>query len=234
LIPAEKPKPGEPIVTMHTSPPQTTATAQPVPPRPRRRWLWAIGATSALLLCGGLTVIGVFWVGWKPLSETKALEGLPGSETTSKSLIEADLSGLGLTKGQIRDARDDPEWAAAEWVYLEGAAIEYQINGSLAVSIWALKYQDADTALIDYSAASEAASRTCGAYFILGGVIKCTYGDADERIYWHDIWIIEIVAWKGVSPEPEKLLDAVREALVAHWALLAQRQSTEVTYGARD
>lgn len=191
----------------------------------RSRFL-LIGVLIAFVVCiGGAAafVLILATLNQRGQAEMAALGTWPDAGHPPADLIAVDLSHLGLRMGEVRRARDDEAYARPDWLYQEGSVIDYFSDTTRAVSLWALKYPAQAEALDDFNGLVGFAAQTCGSEMHAGGVILCSYNDASRKVFWHDIWIVDMVAFEGVAIPHGKLVDRVRDAVAAHWRKLATR-----------
>jgi hypothetical protein len=160
------------------------------------------------------------------VAEVSAMEPWPDPEIPSQDLVTVDLSHLGLEVGQLKNARDEETWAGGG--YKEGSMITYQAHGQDVVGIWVLRYETKQAAGDDFGIAQAWASQlgNCGmnSYAFLGnrGVVHCRTNNGYDKIFWNDYWIVDIVALDGTDLTSDVLVDKVRDAISAHWKVIAQ------------
>lgn len=150
----------------------------------------------------------------------------PGAGVSPEALVAVDLSNFGLVAGQIQDARVEETWASAN--YADGAVVIYESGAQQVVGVWVMKYLDKDTARSDYMSVQASAKETgtCGrsfyAYNKSSGLLHCQFSDFYQKLFWNDMWIVNIVALEGANVTPDILVDQVRDALVSHWKAIPQ------------
>jgi hypothetical protein len=183
-----------------------------------------IGITvGALCLC--LIVAGSWlFLIQRGVAEVREMGPWPGSEIAPEQLVQVDLSNLGLEARQMQNAREEETWADGQ--YEAGVLIKYEAKGKEVVSIWALRYADRETAAEDFTSVQSFAQQTCPvniwAQLLATGIIHCSFSDAHIKVFWSDYWIVNIMALDGTGIAPDILLDQVRDAISAHWKLIAQ------------
>jgi hypothetical protein len=187
--------------------------------RRQKRWLIGLGIPAALV------VLGIFlWI-QRGVAEVRAMGPWPGIEVSAEEIARVDLSQLGLEVDQIQDARDEESWAGGG--YEEGVLITYESGGERVVAVWALRYETEQAANNDYSSAQAwtGVPGICGmssyAHWGNSGVIRCWFGNSYDKILWNDTWIVDIVALEGSESTADVLVDQVRDAIAAHWKVIA-------------
>lgn len=195
------------------------------PKKPNRNLpILFIGITAgALCLCLIIAGSWLFLI-QRGVAEVRAMGPWPGSDVAPEELVKVDLSHLGLEAGKIQDARDEETWAEGQ--YEAGTFIAYQSKGEEVVGIWALRYIDREAAAEDFTSVQSFAQQTCPvntwAQLLAMGIIHCSFSDAHIKVFWSDYWIVNIMALDGTGIAPDVLLDQVRDAISAHWKLIAQ------------
>ncbi len=209
------------VVPVSVAPEQLQGTVEPSEVRRKqRRWLVGLGIPALLI------VIGVFTLIQRGVAEVTAMGPWPGAEVPPEEVVAVDLSHLGLRTGQILNAREQESWAAAG--YQEGVCITYGSGGKTVAAIWALRYEDEETAGLDYrsiqawSAQPGNCPANAWAYMGNSGMVHCQFIDAYVKTFWNDHWIVQIVALEGAGFPPNILVDQVRDALAARWKAMAQ------------
>jgi hypothetical protein len=167
----------------------------------------------------GLALIAVYhWLDVSTAADRAAVGRGPEPNTLPSEAVVADLSALGLTMAPPHDARADPTWSRPEWRYLEGSVADYHRGQGPAVSVWALKYADHETAGDDFNKVADYEFRACGQYLRFGDVISCSYNNGHEKLFLLGAWIVNIATWQAPGATSADIsVDAVRDALVAQW-----------------
>jgi uncharacterized RDD family membrane protein YckC len=189
--------------------------------RRQRRWLLGLGIPSVLMCLGGAVWYSSFIQ--RSMAEVASMGPWPAGEVSARQVVAVDLSYLGPKMGEIQSAREEEMWARGQ--YEEGVLVTYNSGENVVVRIWGLRYEEEEAASNDFDLAEVWARQNCAvsSWGQLGeaGVIHCGWSNGYCKIFRKDNWIVEILALKGTRIKPEALVNAIRDALAAHWARIA-------------
>jgi hypothetical protein len=181
---------------------------------PRFLVLIAVSFVTVLIVGFGGLIMGIVLSHSVELSQVGTW---PAAEVPAAEVAQADLSHLGLKPAAVLNARSDPGWRSSDWSYQEGTAVHYAAGDKPAASIWALKYESAGLAESDFAQLGDWAMAACRTSIFGAGVVRCQQVGAFEKIYLHDVWIVNIQTGSSREYGPEDLSNKVRDALVVHW-----------------
>ena len=189
---------------------------------PRRHRIVPRWAVAAAISLGILTVGLVAWSLRGCAAEVNRLPW-PAHDVTAREAANVDLTHLGLNVASVPDTSE----GVGKGQSVDSAYVEYNYAGKKVVSIRVLEYDDSRSAFQDfgnYEAWAEQAGVT-RVNFNLGstGWVKLTFSDGRSKLLWRNDWIVEVVALEGTDRTPGDLLDAVMDALSAHWREVGSR-----------
>lgn len=158
--------------------------------RRRLRWWLPLGLAAVL---GAVAVGGIFYAANRGTEEVRILAPWPGIDAAAAEVATVDLTPLGLQKTGTRDARAMYESDAP---FVDGAAIEYEVQGNPSAVVTALRYASTTDAGSHFSSLQGWAQESCplSTYTTWGGagVIRCGYDSGHDRILWNGHWILDI------------------------------------------
>ncbi len=192
--------------------------------RIQKRWILGLGVLTAFLFLTGYILTSYFVE--RNLAEVRTMGPWPGAWISPEALVAVDLSDYGLVAGQVQDARDEETWANAN--YSDGAVVIYGSGNQPVVGVWAMKYLDRTSARSDYMSllASVKEAGACGRYIYAydrgSGLVHCQFTNLYQKLFWNDVWIVNIVALEGSNVTPEVLVDQVRDVISANWSAISQ------------
>jgi uncharacterized membrane protein YhaH (DUF805 family) len=183
--------------------------------RRKARWWLPVGIVVAL----GVVVSGAFlyWV-YRGTGEARALAPWPGASAAAEEVASVDLTPLGL---QMTGKRDTRAMYGSDAPFVDGAAIEYGVEGTPWAVVAALRYPSTEDAGNHFAVLQGWAQGNCpmSTYANWGGagVIRCGYGGGHDRILWNGNWILDIEAADLGDLPASDLTDQIRDATAAHW-----------------
>jgi uncharacterized membrane protein YhaH (DUF805 family) len=183
--------------------------------RPRARWWLPLGIAAVV---AAVVLGGFFYWAYRGAEEARGLAPWPEADTSAEDVATVDLTSLGLQMTGKRDAR---AMYGQEAPFVDGAAIEYAVEGTPWAVVVALRYPSNEDAGSHFSSLQEWAQGNCpmSTYANWGGagVIRCGYNSGHNRILWSGNWILDIEAADLGELPATDLADQIRDATATHW-----------------
>jgi hypothetical protein len=183
--------------------------------RRRARWLVPLVLVAALAV---VVAGGFFYAIYRGTEEVRTLAPWPGIDTAAEDVASIDLMPLGL---QMTGHRDTRAMYGSGAPFIDGAAIEYGMEGSPSAIVAALRYPSTADAGSHFSSLQGWAQGNCplSTYANWGnsGVIRCGYDSGHDRILWRGNWILDIETTDLGELPAADLADRVRDVAAAHW-----------------
>jgi uncharacterized membrane protein YhaH (DUF805 family) len=183
--------------------------------RRKARWWVPVGLVAVLtaLIAGGIS-----YLAYRGTEEARVLSPWPGINASAEDVATVDLTALGLQMTGKRDAR---AMYGSEAPFVDGAAIEYGVEGNPLAVVAALRYPSTEDASSHFSSLQGWAQGNCpmstSANWGETGVIRCGYNSGHNRILWSGNWILDIEAADLGELPASDLANQIRDATAAHW-----------------